>query len=136
MTRVSHHLLLCATPTKALCCPDPAVGAASWDTLKRLVRDWGLEDPQRPGGIVLRSKADCLRICAEGPVLLIWPEGCVYGGVTPERLETILREHVLGGQPVQQWLVRQYALKPAPNLGGSTDGLTPVPPSAGETTGP
>ncbi|MEB3326342.1 MAG: (2Fe-2S) ferredoxin domain-containing protein, partial [Synechococcus sp.] len=61
--QVSHHLLLCATPTKALCCPDPAVGAASWDTLKR------------PGGIVLRSKADCLRIGAEGPILLIWPDG-------------------------------------------------------------
>ena len=108
--RVSHHLLLCATPSKALCCPDPAIGAASWDTLKRLVREWGLEHPQRPEGVVLRSKADCLRICAEGPVLLIWPEGCVYGGVTPERIETILREHVLGGRPVQEWLVRQYAL--------------------------
>ena len=71
---ISHHLLLCATPAKALCCPDPALGAASWDTLKRLVREWGLEDPDRPEGIVLRTKADCLRICAEGPVLLIWPE--------------------------------------------------------------
>jgi (2Fe-2S) ferredoxin len=116
--RVTHHLLLCATPSKALCCPDPAVGAASWNTLKRLVREWGLEDPQRPEGIVLRNKADCLRICAEGPVLLIWPEGCVYGGVTPERIETILRNHVLAGRPVQEWLVRQYALSahapPAP----------------------
>lgn len=110
MTRVSHHLLLCATPTKALCCPDPAVGAASWDALKRLVREWGLEDPQRPEGIVLRNKADCLRICVEGPVLLIWPEGSVYGGVTPERIETILRNHVIAGRPVQEWLVRQYGL--------------------------
>ena len=110
MIRVCHHLLLCATPSKALCCPDPAVGTASWDALKRLVRELGLEDPARPEGIVLRSKADCLRICAEGPVLLIWPEGCVYGGVTPERIETILREHVLGGRPVQEWLVRQYSL--------------------------
>ena len=110
MTRVSHHLLLCATPTKALCCPDPAVGIASWDALKRLVREWGLEDPQRPEGIVLRTKADCLRICVEGPVLLIWPEGSVYGGVTPERIETILRNHVLAGRPVQEWLVRQYNL--------------------------
>ena len=113
MIRVSHHLLLCATPSKALCCPDPAVGAASWDTLKRLVREWGLEDPQRPEGIVLRSKADCLRICAEGPVLLIWPDGCVYGGVSPERLEHILREHVLDGRPIEEWLVRRYALRPA-----------------------
>jgi len=116
VTRVSHHLLLCATPTKALCCPDPAVGAASWDTLKRLVREWGLEDPQRPEGIVLRNKADCLRICAEGPVLLIWPEGYVYGVVTPERIETILRNHVLAGRPVQEWLVRQYALSSLSSL--------------------
>jgi (2Fe-2S) ferredoxin len=116
VTRVSHHLLLCATPTKALCCPDPALGAASWDALKRLVREWGLEDPQRPEGIVLRNKADCLRICVEGPVLLIWPEGSVYGGVTPERLEAILREHVLAGRPVQEWLVRRYALSPLNGL--------------------
>ena len=113
---VSHHLLLCATPSKALCCPDPAIGAASWDTLKRLVREWGLEDPQRPEGIVLRNKADCLRICAEGPVLLIWPEGCVYGGVTPERIETILRNHVLADRPVQEWLVRQYTLSSLSSL--------------------
>ena len=113
---ISHHLLLCATPTKALCCPDPALGTASWDTLKRLVREWGLEDPQRPEGIVLRNKADCLRICAEGPVLLIWPEGYVYGVVTPERIETILRNHVLAGRPVQEWLVRQYALSSLSSL--------------------
>lgn len=108
---VSHHLLLCATPSKALCCPDPAVGAASWDALKRLVRELGLEDPGRPGGIVLRSKADCLRICAEGPILLIWPEGLVYGGVNSERLERILRQHVLGGQPIQDWILRSYQLE-------------------------
>jgi Ferredoxin len=107
---VSHHLLLCATPTKALCCPDPALGAASWDALKRLVRELGLEDPARPEGIVLRSKADCLRICAEGPVLLIWPDGVVYGGVTPQRVERVLREHILGGSTIEQWVVRRYGL--------------------------
>jgi (2Fe-2S) ferredoxin len=108
--RVSHHLLLCATPTKALCCPDPSLGAASWDTLKRLVREWGLENPARPEGVVLRNKADCLRICGEGPVLLIWPEGIVYGGVTPERIERILREHVMEGTPVEAWMLRRYSL--------------------------
>ncbi|MCP9777841.1 MULTISPECIES: ferredoxin [unclassified Cyanobium] len=105
---ISHHLLLCATPSKALCCPDPAIGAASWDALKRLVRELGLEDPARPEGIVLRTKADCLRLCAGGPILLIWPEGTVYGGVGPERIELILREHVIGGQPIHPWIVRQY----------------------------
>ncbi len=111
MIHVSHHLLLCATPSKALCCPDPAIGAASWDTLKRLVRELGLEDPERPGGIVLRSKADCLRICADGPVLLIWPDGLVYGGVTPERLERILQNHVIGGQIMEEWIVQRYRIE-------------------------
>ncbi len=110
---ISHHLLLCATPSKALCCPDPAVGVASWEALKRLVRELGLEDPARPEGIVLRTKADCLRICAEGPILLIWPEGTVYGGVSPERIEPILREHVIGGQPIEQWIIKRMTLKAA-----------------------
>ncbi|MCP9781643.1 MULTISPECIES: ferredoxin [Cyanobium] len=110
---ISHHLLLCATPSKALCCPDPAIGAASWEALKRLVRELGLEDPARAEGIVLRTKADCLRICAEGPILLIWPEGTVYGGVSPERIESILREHVIGGQPIEQWIIKRMSLKAA-----------------------
>ena len=113
-SRIAHHLLLCATPSKALCCPDPAVGVASWDTLKRLVRELGLEDPARPGGIVLRTKADCLRICAEGPVLLIWPEGIVYGGVGPERIERIVREHVIGGVPIEPWILRRMPFQPLP----------------------
>ena len=105
MIRVSHHLLLCATPTKALCCPDPELGAASWARLKQLVRELGLENPAREQGIVLRTKADCLRICAEGPILLIWPDGVIYSGVSPERIERILREHVIGGVPIETWVV-------------------------------
>ena len=120
---ISHHLLLCATPAKALCCPDPAVGAASWDTLKRLVREWGLEDPSRPEGIVLRTKADCLRICAEGPVLLIWPEGIVYGGVTAERIERIVHEHVIGGHPIEPWIVQRLPFQ------GLSQPLEPQPPA-------
>ena len=105
MGLISHHLLLCATPTKALCCPDPELGAASWARLKQLVRELGLENPAREQGIVLRTKADCLRICAEGPILLIWPDGVIYGGVTAERIERIMREHVIGGVPIETWVV-------------------------------
>jgi len=106
---IAHHLLLCATPQNNLCCPaDPAVGLASWQRLKVLVRELGLETPGRPGGIVLRTKADCLRICREGPILLIWPGGIVYGGVTPERIERILIEHVVGGQPIEAWIVKRW----------------------------
>jgi (2Fe-2S) ferredoxin len=112
--RVQHHLLLCATPSKALCQPDPGVGAASWETLKRMVRELGLEDPARPEGMVWRSKVDCLRVCREGPVLLIWPEGVIYGGVTPERIERIVQEHVIGGTPVREWLLSHAPLVAPP----------------------
>ena len=105
MALISHHLLLCATPSKALCCPDPELGVASWNRLKQLVRELGLEDPARPQGIVLRTKADCLRICAEGPILLLWPDGVIYGSVTAERIERILKEHVIGGVPIEDWVV-------------------------------
>ena len=115
MVRVSHHLLLCATPTKALCCPDPELGAASWARLKQLVRELGLEDPALEQGIVLRTKADCLRICAEGPILLIWPDGVIYGGVTAERIERIIKEHVVGGVPIEDWVVgrNQFGSRPS-----------------------
>lgn len=114
MTLISHHLLLCATPTKALCCPDHEVGQASWARLKQLVRELGLEDPARPEGIVLRTKADCMRICAEGPILLIWPDGLIYGCVTADRIERILREHVIGGVAIEHWVVgrNQFSSRP------------------------
>jgi (2Fe-2S) ferredoxin len=102
--QVRHHLLLCATPSRPLC-GDPAVGAASWNRLKTLIRELGLEEPGRAEGVVLRTKADCLRVCAGGPILLIWPEGITYGGVTPERIERIVMEHVIGGIPVQEWIL-------------------------------
>ena len=121
--RVQHHLLLCATPSKPLCCPDSAVGAASWERLKVLVRELGLEDPTRPQGVVWRNKADCLRICREGPVLLIWPEGIVYGGVTAERIERILRQHVIGGEPIEEWILSRSTLLVPPVA--TPPGVTP-----------
>jgi (2Fe-2S) ferredoxin len=130
MLRVQHHLLLCATPSRPLC-GDPEVGAASWARLKTLVKDLGLEDPDRPDGVVLRTKADCLRICRDGPILLIWPEGITYEQVTPDRVERILRQHVMGGHPVEEWILQRTPFAtadPRADLlpkgpGGSADGV-------------
>lgn len=107
--KVARHLLLCATPSKPLCC-DPAVGLACWNRLKALVRDLGLEDPARAEGVVLRTKADCLRVCQGGPILLIWPDGVMYGALTPERMERIVREHVLAGAPIEEWILARQPL--------------------------
>jgi (2Fe-2S) ferredoxin len=46
-------------------------------------------------------------------VLLIWPEGIVYGGVSPERVEQILREHVIGGTPIEPWIVKRMPFRAA-----------------------
>jgi (2Fe-2S) ferredoxin len=44
-------------------------------------------------------------------VLLVWPEGIVYGGVTPERIERIVREHVIGGQPIAAWILQRQPFR-------------------------
>ena len=102
---VSHHLLLCATPSKASCC-DFKTGLASWKRLKSLIKELGLEKHERPEGIVLRSKVDCLRICKRGPILLIWPDGIWYEKVTPKRIEIILEKHILEGNPQKDWIIK------------------------------
>lgn len=93
---IKRHIFLCATSEKAQCCA-PAEGEASWSFLKKRLKQLGLADK----GGVARSKADCLRICAAGPVAVVWPDGVWYHGCTPEVLERIIQEHLLGGQPVQ-----------------------------------
>ncbi len=106
---VSHHLLLCATPSKAKCC-DPSIGTISWLRLKQILKELDLENPKRASGIVLRSKVDCLRICHEGPILLIWPDGIWYKKVTPEKIEAIIKEHIIKGKIVNKWILQKTPL--------------------------
>lgn len=101
--RVSHHLLLCATPTKAKCC-DPNTGLATWNELKRLIKELGLENSDRPEGVVLRSKVDCLRICDKGPILVVWPDGIWYTDVTTDKIEAIIHQHIIHNKPVRDWI--------------------------------
>ena len=100
---VSHHLLLCATPTKAKCC-DPKTGLATWNELKRLIKELGLENSDRPEGVVLRSKVDCLRICDKGPILVVWPDGIWYTDVTTEKIEVIINQHIIHHKPIHDWI--------------------------------
>ena len=107
--QISHHLLLCATPQKESCC-NPTEGIKSWQRLKYLLKELNLEDPTRPEGIVLRSKVDCLRVCNEGPILLIWPDGVWYKNVTSEKIEEIVREHIVRGNPLGKWILKKTPL--------------------------
>lgn len=98
--RVERHIFLCADATKPKCA-DPAPGVRSWLYLKRRLEELGLANGPA-GGPIARTKANCLRICADGPVAVVYPEGVWYSRMDPEAIEEVIRRHLIGGKPVEE----------------------------------
>lgn len=97
--RVRRHIFLCADQTEPKCAPKEETLVA-WEYLKRRLAELGLA---AGAGVIYRSKANCLRMCAQGPIAVVYPEGVWYHSATPRVLERIIQEHLIGGIPVQEY---------------------------------
>ena len=69
-----------------------------------------LEDELKAQGVdkeVLVVKTGCFGLCALGPIMIVYPEGCFYSQVKPENMKRIVDEHIVGGNICKDLLYKE-----------------------------
>lgn len=110
LSQIQRHIFICADQTLSQCC-SKETSLESWNYLKKRLKQLKLEQTTdtRPN-CIFRTKANCLRVCCQGPILVVYPDGVWYRQASPEVIERIIQEHLINNQIVQEYAFLTHRL--------------------------